>query len=180
MAPTSRSWSLTVRLVFIGLRLHRRRAGSAGGFTLLELMIVTLIAGLLASIALPSFLQHANRAKEAQAMNYIGAMNRAQQGYFYENSRFASSLDALGFSHITNADSYDYTLALETAPAQVMNVEARPREGTLQGYVGLVYTTVDIGNNITISSLVCALDGATAPTVMTGANGMVEVVNCQG
>jgi len=177
MAPVSRSWSVAVRLM-LSLAGHRPRP--TAGFTILELMIVTLITGLLASIALPSFLQHTNRAKEAQAANYVGAMNRAQQGYFYENSHFAPSLEALGFSRISNADSYDYTIALATTPAQVMAVEARPQEGTLQGYTGLVYTTVDAGNTLTMTSVVCALDGATAPTVNVGASGAVEVLNCRG
>jgi general secretion pathway protein G len=52
-----------------------RRARKNKGFGLLELMIVLVIAGLLASIAVPAYDQFADRAKVAKAIGDIGTIS---------------------------------------------------------------------------------------------------------
>jgi type IV pilus assembly protein PilA len=52
------------------------------GFTMVELLVVVIIVGVLAAIAIPTFLQQRDRAYEAHAVSSIGLAAVAQQSYF--------------------------------------------------------------------------------------------------
>ncbi len=52
------------------------------GFTLIELMIVIMIIGILAAIAIPNFLQYRRKTYEASAKSYIKNAYTAAQSYF--------------------------------------------------------------------------------------------------
>jgi prepilin-type N-terminal cleavage/methylation domain-containing protein len=79
------------------------------GFTLIELLVVIIIIGLLAAIALPSFLSQADKARFAEAKAYIGTMSRLQQAYYLEKRTFTSNIGDLGLGVDTASSSYTYS-----------------------------------------------------------------------
>jgi prepilin-type N-terminal cleavage/methylation domain-containing protein len=72
------------------MRLHSRREG----FTLLELMIVVAIAGILASIAIPSFLMYQARSKRSEAYTNLEGIRKVQLIYFSEFGAFVMASPA--------------------------------------------------------------------------------------
>ncbi|MCM8779626.1 MAG: type IV pilin-like G/H family protein [Candidatus Omnitrophica bacterium] len=61
------------------------------GFTLLELLIVIIIIGVLAVIALTQYRNLSERARMGEAKSVIGSIRTAQRVYHEENGAFATS-----------------------------------------------------------------------------------------
>ena len=59
----------------------RRRAQDEKGFTLIELLVVILIIGILAAIAIPSFLNQKSKANDAQAKEMVRTGQTAAETY---------------------------------------------------------------------------------------------------
>jgi prepilin-type N-terminal cleavage/methylation domain-containing protein len=78
---------------------EERRRPNAAGFTLIELMIVVVIIGILAAIALPKFTGMSKAAKEAEADPILKEVYTLQQAYYTRFNRFASQteLQSYGF-----------------------------------------------------------------------------------
>jgi prepilin-type N-terminal cleavage/methylation domain-containing protein len=60
-------------------------------FTLLELLIVIVILGILASIALPRYSANLEKAREAEAKSTLNVIRQAEMGYYAEKGRFTST-----------------------------------------------------------------------------------------
>ena len=55
------------------------------GFTLIELMIVVAIIGILAAVAVPSFIKYIKKAKTAEALGNLEKMYNAARVYYLED-----------------------------------------------------------------------------------------------
>ena len=134
-----------------------------GGFTLIELLVVIIIIGILSAIALPSFLNQANKAKQSEAKTYVGSMNRAQQAFYLENGTLSTGLDTLGLGIPAQTDNYNYDITAATATTVASTQNAKPRttddDGntvvpSVKAYQGAVYISSDAnGDSNSIAEL---------------------------
>ena len=72
------------------LHAIRRRMNDESGFTLIELLVVILIIGILAAIAIPSFLSQKDKAGDASAKSFARNMQTAEETFFTDNNTYAS------------------------------------------------------------------------------------------
>jgi type IV pilus assembly protein PilA len=77
------------------LHAMRNRIRDEKGFTLIELLVVILIIGILAAIAIPSFISQKDKAGDASAKSYVRNMQTAEETYFTDNNAYAPNPAAL-------------------------------------------------------------------------------------
>lgn len=134
-----------------------RKKKNEEGFTLIELLVVVIIIGVLAAIALPSLLGQVSKAKQSEARQNVGAINRAQQAYFLQPQQFADGLAELGIGIRSQTDNYIYSLVTSTSTTNSFSqAKGTARKAALKSYFGIVGT--QIGD--TASSEVLTLAGA--------------------
>jgi len=93
--------------------------GNAKGFTLIELMVVIIIVGVLASISVPIYKQYVNKSRAAEGQALCGAVASAEKVYFAEHNAFLAVAGGGGVADPLNVvatqntyfAAYDATLA---------------------------------------------------------------------
>ena len=78
------------------LQKLRERSHSESGFTLVELLVVMLIIGLLAAIAIPSFFNQREKANDAQAKENAHTAQVAMETYATDNGGSYAGVAANG------------------------------------------------------------------------------------
>jgi len=124
------------------------------GFTLIELLVVIIIIGILSAIALPSFLNQANKARESEAKQYVGAANRAQQAFFLEQNTFTTDFQRLGLGLNTSTENYTYSIPTGDS-VQALITAAPGNTNTLRAFMGAVSVGQSTTNETTTRSILC-------------------------
>ena len=105
----------------------------------------------LSSLAEQGFVALANRAREAEARTYLGAMMRGQQAYILEYGEFSANLEQIGPGLRSETENYAYRLTFGGDGLSVF-IYAEPKIATIRGFVGAVYA-ISEESPMTISGL---------------------------
>jgi len=151
--------STQILLYLLSRRSNRLHLQS--GFTLIELLVVIVIVGILGAIALPNFLNQANKARNTEAKTYVGAINRAQQVYHMEYSTFAN-LDDLALDIANSTQLYDYTSAPEAGDLAATTT-ATPNFNSTYAYSGRVWLVTTSGST---TSVLCEGRAGVPPVIV--------------
>jgi len=101
------------------------------GFSLVELMIVTAIVAILASVAVPAYINHVNRTKQGEAISALMTAKMDQEVFWADEYRYASTIGCLASFGDTcsqtaymHPDSDGYRIVVASADANDYRIVA--------------------------------------------------------
>ena len=101
----------------------KRKMRKQGGFTLVELMIVVVIVGILAAVAVPLYRGNVKRAMATEGAALLGSVRTAERVYYAEHESYQAvaeddsggSSDPLGISTAGNKYFTTYSVTVSGA-----------------------------------------------------------------
>ena len=112
----------------------RTRAQSESGFTLVELLVVMLILGLLAAIAIPAFFNQRIKAQDAEAKSTVKTAQTALETYATDNNGSYSAADRSKLKTIeptlSSATSGANTITVLTVASNAYTLTVASASGT--------------------------------------------------
>ncbi|MBI3312211.1 MAG: prepilin-type N-terminal cleavage/methylation domain-containing protein [Candidatus Omnitrophica bacterium] len=111
------------------MRKQRRSA-----FTLLELLVIVVIVGILATVALPNFSRSAERAKVHDAQTVLSAIHSAERVYILDQNTYGALADLTTNGYLTEPNpNTDWTFTAVGGAAFTATATRNPGGGVWTG-----------------------------------------------
>ncbi len=83
------------------------------GFSLVELMVVVVVAAIIAAIAVPSYREHARKSRRADATAALIDATSRQEQFFLDNKTYTATIIAGGLNMAAVTESGTYLLSVD-------------------------------------------------------------------
>jgi len=134
--------------------MNRFRKSNQQGFTMVELMVVVVIVGVLAAVAVPLYGKYVKNARVSEATAAIGEIVTASKAWAVENSNATGTpiwpSGAGGLVDLTATPNFTYAITAgggANATTTAYTVRATGRTGTKMAGVTVTVTVPNINTN---------------------------------
>ena len=117
-------------------RIRKAQENKEGGFTLIELLVVVIIIGILAAIAIPTFLNQREKAWQKAAQSDLRNNATVAEEWFSTNGTYLGAVpmknsDNVVVSYVGDADSYCITAnhGSLTTDYKLVSTDGKPATG---------------------------------------------------
>jgi type IV pilus assembly protein PilA len=150
------------------------------GFSLIELLIVVVIIGIIAAIAIPNFLASRRSANEASAISSLRTYHGGQHTYAatFGNGNYAGTASPNAFPVLASANIIDSTLGSGIKSGYQFLGGALARTGTIPAtFIGAAGPTTDTGVAQTGTRIfMIGTEGVMYSDDVAGTNGLTVMV----
>jgi len=110
-----------------------KRLTGARGFSLMEVIVVMVMLGILAAIAIPNYSEYIRRGHRSAAQAYLLDLASRQVQFYLDRRVFADNVAALNLTAPTEiANRYTVAIAVAAGPPATFTITATPT-GTQAG-----------------------------------------------
>jgi type IV pilus assembly protein PilE len=126
---------------------HKRKmTGQQRGFTLMEVIVVVVILGILAAIAIPNYSEYTLRSHRSAVQAFISDVASRQTQFFLDRRVYATTVAALNMATPADiASRYAVAIATNAGPPATFQVTATPTGTQVDDRCGAL--TVDQAGN---------------------------------
>lgn len=154
------------------LQRLRSRLHGEEGFTLVELLVVILIIGILAAIAIPTFLNQKGKATDSSAISTAQTAQTAMETYYTDhNSYTGADVDALGNIEKTLGSAATPSHGLAVSFPTGSSYEVTTTGGDSRTYSILVATDGSVTHPCSVPSGAPTTGDCVLPSGQTSGNG---------
>jgi prepilin-type N-terminal cleavage/methylation domain-containing protein len=128
-----------------------RRMNDERGFTLIELMVVVIIVGVLAAIAIPLYTGYIKNARTSEGIARLGAIMTAAKAYHQRYSAWPATSTAEGFyADFSDTEHFSYS---QTAAGYTVTATGKNVDGMSGVSITMTCATPDVEGTLSITGI---------------------------